>query len=98
MRLWHLSFAVGAASVMMAMARNPLTRAFLITLTTGLGAVFLGTTAVMALFQTIGALGEAKGLSAHLEAIATTSMVLGVATVLMSAWLFVGAWFLWITS
>ena len=34
----------------------------------------------MALFQTIGALGEAKGLFAHAEAVATTALVLIIAT------------------
>lgn len=97
MRLSHLIYAIAAVSVMMTLARNPLSRVFLIMLTTGIGAVFLGTTAVMALVQTIGGLGEAKGLSAHVEAIVSTSVVLAVATALMSAWLFVGAWFLWVT-
>ncbi len=38
----------------------------------------------MALFQTIGALGEAKGLFAHAEAVATTTLVLVLATAMMS--------------
>ena len=59
---------------------------------TALGEVVIGTTAVLALFQTIGSLGEAKGLFAHAEAVATTALVLIIATTIMSSWLFAGAW------
>ena len=47
---------------------------------------------MLALFQTIGSLGEAKGLFAHAEAVATTALVLIIATTIMSSWLFAGAW------
>ena len=64
----------------------------LIVFITALGEVVIGTTAVLALFQTIGSLGEAKGLVAHAEALATTTLVLVLATFIMSSWLFAGAW------
>ena len=93
MRIRHLIYAVAAVSVMMAIGRDPTARVFLIVFATGLGEVLFGTTAILALFQTVGALGEAKGLRAHVEAVAATSVVLVVAMALMSAWLFAGAWF-----
>jgi hypothetical protein len=92
MRLWHLFVFILALSLVLAIVRDPVGRIALIVFVTALGEVVLGTTAVMALFQTIGALGEAKGLFAHMEAVATTTLVLIVATTVMTSWLFVGAW------
>ncbi|MFO0908436.1 MAG: hypothetical protein U0794_08755 [Isosphaeraceae bacterium] len=92
MRLWHLLGLVFTASVVLALARDPLSRVFLIVLTTGLGEVFLGLASVMTLFQTIGALGEARRLVDYAEALAATTVTLTLATALMSAWLFVGFW------
>ena len=92
MRLWHLFVFILALSLILAIVRDPVGRIALIVFVTALGEVVIGTTAVMALFQTIGALGEAKGLFAHAEAVATTTLVLIVATAVMSSWLFAGAW------
>ncbi len=92
MRLWQLTFAVATLAVVMTIARDPTGRAFVIVFTTGLGEVVLGLTSIMALFQTVGAIGEAKRLSDHVEAVAATTAVLALGSVLMSAWLFVGAW------
>jgi hypothetical protein len=92
MRLWHLLSVVGVIAAGMTLARDPVTRVLMITLATGLGEVGFGLAAVMALFQTVGALGEAKGLHAHAEALAATTLVLTVATAVMSAWLFAGFW------
>lgn len=92
MRLWHVIFGVAATAMVMALLRDPAGRAFVIVSVTGTGFVFLGLAAVMALFQTVGALGEAKSLLAHAEALAATSVVLTLATGLMSGWLFAGFW------
>lgn len=92
MRLWQMAFAIATLAVVMTIARDPIGRTFVIVFTTGLGEVVLGLTAIMALFQTVGAIGEAKRLSDHVEAIAATTAVLTVGSALMSAWLFVGAW------
>jgi hypothetical protein len=92
MRLWHLFVFIFAMGVILAIIRDPVGRIALIVFFTALGEVVIGTTAIMALFQTIGALGEAKGLVAHAEAVATTTLVLVLATAVMSSWLFVGAW------
>ncbi|MGP0065372.1 MAG: hypothetical protein ACLQGP_17440 [Isosphaeraceae bacterium] len=92
MRLWHLFVFIFAMGVFLAIIRDPVGRIALIVFFTALGEVVIGVTAVMALFQTIGALGEAKSLVAHAEAVATTTLVLVLATAFMWSWLFVGAW------
>src|SRR5215831_7368085 len=91
MRLWHLVVFIMALGMILAIVRDPVGRIALIVFTTALGEVVIGTTAVLALFRTIGAIGEAKGLFAHAEAVATT-LVLIIATTVMSSWLFAGAW------
>ncbi len=92
MRLWHLSAIILMLGLVMAIARDPVGCVALIVFVTGLGEVILGTTAIMALFQTIGALGMARGLLQHGQAVAATTFVLVLATGVMSLWLFVGAW------
>jgi hypothetical protein len=92
MRLWHLVVVILALSLIFTIVRDPVGRIGLIVFLTALGEAVFGTTAVLALFQTIGALGEAKGLFAHAEAVATTALVLIIATTIMSSWLFAGAW------
>ena len=92
MRLWHLFVFIIALGLVLAIIRDPVGRIALIVFFTALGEVVFGTTAVLALFQTIGAIGEAKGVVAHAEAVATTTLVLIIATAVMSSWLFAGAW------
>src|SRR4051794_19686015 len=92
MRLWHTLFLVAGLACVLTLTREPIGRAFVIVFLTGLGEVGFGLAAVLALFQTVGALGEAKGLFAHAEALMATTVVLALSTALMSGWLFVGAW------
>jgi len=92
MRLWHLFVFIAALCLILAIVRDQVGRIALIVFVTALGEVIIGTTAVLALFQTIGSLGEAKGLLAHAEAVATTTLVLIIGTTVMSWVLFVGAW------
>ena len=92
MRLWHLFVFILGLGLVLTIVRDPVGRIALIVFVTALGEVIIGTTAVLALFQTIGSLGEAKGLFAHAEAVATTTLVLIIATTIMSSWLFAGAW------
>lgn len=92
MRLWHLVVFILAMGLVLAIVRDPVGRIALIVFVTALGEVVIGTTAVLALFQTIGSLGEAKGVVAHAEAVATTTLVLVLATAVMSSLLFGGAW------
>jgi hypothetical protein len=92
MRLWHLLLTVLLGALLLSAARDPVAIVAVIVFVTGLGEVVLGTTAIMALFQTLGALGTARGLTAHAEALVATTVVLAVATALMTGWLFIGAW------
>jgi hypothetical protein len=92
MRLWHLLTFIIGLGLVLAIVRDPVGRVALIVFVTALGEVIFGTTAILALFQTIGSLGEAKGLFAHAEAVASTTLVLIIATTIMSSWLFAGAW------
>lgn len=92
MRLWHLILAIVVLAFAMTVARDPAGRVAMIVFGTGLGAVFLGTTSVLALFQSVGAIGEARGPGGHAEAIAATALVLTVATAGISGWLFLGMW------
>jgi hypothetical protein len=91
-RLWHLLYVVAAMGLVMTLARDPMSRVMLIVVATGIGEVVFGLTAVMALFQTIGALGEARGLFDHAEALAATSFVLAVGSAVMCGWLVIGMW------
>jgi hypothetical protein len=97
MRLWHLLVFILAFSLILTIVRDQVGRIALIVFVTALGEVIVGTTAVLALFQTIGSLGEAKGLFAHAEAVATTTLVVIIGTTIMSSVLFVGAWLIQVT-
>jgi len=94
MRLWHLVVLILMLAILLAIVRDTVGRVALIVFFTALGEVILGTTAVMALFQTIGAIGMARGLFEHGQALAATTLVLIIATTIMSMWLFLGAWLL----
>jgi hypothetical protein len=92
MRLWHLVVFILVLGILLTIVRDTVGRITLIVFVTMLGEVVLGTTAVMALFQTIGAIGMARGLFEHGQAVAATTLVLIIATSIMSFWLFFGAW------
>lgn len=94
MRLWHLVFAVLVVAVVLALARDDVGMVAMIVFVTGLGECVLGTTALMALFQTIGAIGESKGWTDGMTALTATTVVLMVSGVVMTGWLFVGVWVL----
>jgi hypothetical protein len=97
MRIWHLSVAILVTAVVLSIVRDPVGRVALIVFVTASGEAALGLTAVMALFQTIGAIGMARGVLDHAEAVASTTLVLLVATAVMSFWLFIGAWLIQVT-
>ena len=92
MRLWHLVFAVAVVAGVMTLVREDAGRVGVIVFAIGLGECAFATAALMALFQTVGAFGTARGLIAHVTAIAATTLVLATASTIMVAWLFVGAW------
>jgi hypothetical protein len=92
MRLWHLIFLVMMAAIVAAVARESVGRVALVVFVTGLLEFILGTTFLMTLFRTFGAIGEARRLLAYLEAIIATALVLVVASYVMTAVLWVGVW------
>jgi hypothetical protein len=92
MRLWHLVLLILVLGIVFSIIRDPVGRIALIVFLTAIGEVVFGVTAVMALFQTIGAIGLARSLLAHAQAVAATTVVLVIATATMSMWLFIGAW------
>jgi hypothetical protein len=94
MRLWHLVLAVLFAAIFLGIAREKTGQVALIVFFTGLGEILFGTTALMALFQTVAAIGHANRPSAYIEAVAATVLVLMVATLLMNGVLWIGAWLL----
>ncbi|AGA25903.1 hypothetical protein [Singulisphaera acidiphila] len=92
MRLWHLTLAIVLIALVLTVAQDAVGMVAIVVFITGLGEAVVGTTAIIALFQTLGSLGEAKGLSAHAEAVVATTVVLAVSTAIMTGWLFIGAW------
>jgi hypothetical protein len=92
MRLWHLGLLILVLGIVFTIVREPAGRIGLIVFVTCLGEVVIGVTAVMALFQTIGAIGMARGLLEHGTAFFATTVVLFGATAIMSTVLFIGAW------
>jgi len=92
MRLWPLVFGILVIAIALSVARDPAGRVAPIVFRTRTGEVIVGTTVVLALFQTAGAIGEARGLPAHVGAPAATTLVLAVATFVMTGRLFVGVW------
>ena len=92
MRLWHLVVMILVVGILLAIGRDTVGQIALIVFVTAVGEVVFGTTAVMALFQTIGAIGMARGLFEHGQALAATTLVLLGSTAVMSTWLFIGAW------
>jgi hypothetical protein len=91
MRLWHILFAVFVLAMGMGIARDEVGRVAVIVFLTALGEVVLGTSFLMMLFRTFGALGMARSPMAYAEAIAATAGVLVVAAGAMVGVLWCGA-------
>ena len=91
MRISTLLFAVLVIGTILGIARDEVGRVAVIVFLTGLATTVSGVAAIMALFQTIGAIGEARTLGAHVEALAATVMVLTVASTIMLGLMFAGA-------
>ena len=92
MRLWHLVFGILVVALVLSLARDPAGRVAVIVFVVGLGEAVSGTTAILALFRTIGAIGEADTLCSHAEAVLATTVVLAVGTFCMAGLIAVGAW------
>ena len=91
MRISTLLFAVLVIGTVMGVARDEVGRVAVIVFVTGLVTTASGVASIMALFQTIGAFGEARTPAAHVEALAATVLVLTVASTIMLGLMFAGA-------
>lgn len=92
MRLWHWLLGAALLAVVLTIARDPAGRVAMVVFFTMVGEVIVGTTAIMMLFQTVGAIGEAKGLVEHAAAVFATTVVLAIGTALMWGLLVIGGW------
>ncbi len=92
MRLSTTMFFVLVLAVAFALLRDEVGRVAVIVFITGLGVTVGGLMAIMTLFQTLGAFGEARTLAAHVEALASTVLVLAISSVGMLATMFAGAY------
>lgn len=90
MRLWHIILAVVVLAAVMAAARDDVGRVALVVFFFGLGEFLLGTAALVTLFKTVGAIGQARHIGAYLGAVCATILVLVVASLVMNALLWVG--------
>ena len=90
MRLSTLLFAILVIATVMGIARDEVGRVAVIVFFTGLGTMVACLGAIMALFQTLGAFGEAQSLGSHVEALAATALVLVVGSSVTLGMLFAG--------
>lgn len=91
MRLSTWLFLVVVLGTAMAIARDDMGRVALIAFVTGVAVIATVLTAVMALFQTVAALSEAGTLTAQVEAIAATAVVLAIGSSASLGLLYAGA-------
>jgi hypothetical protein len=92
MRLWHLILAVMLVGVVLGMWRDPTSRVALIVFVSGTGECALGTAALLALFQTLGAVGYASRPREYAYALLSTGLVLLTSTAVMMGVLWVAIW------
>jgi hypothetical protein len=92
MRILHIVFAVFMLALALTIAREPVGRVALVVFVTLGGELVCGTTAVMLLFRTIAAIGDARGVIDYAQGFLATAIVLFVA-----AWLMLGMFSLCVT-
>ena len=92
MRIWHLFWESWSRRFCSAVLRDPAGRVGIVVFLMGLCETVLGVTALMALFQTVAAIGYANRFSAYIESIVATILVLAVASLVMNGVLWVGFW------
>lgn len=97
MRLWHLVFGILVLALALTIARDPAGRVAVIVFFVGLAEVILGTSALLVLFQAVGAIGEAARPRAYAGAVAAATLVLTAATAIMVGVIFAGAWLVSVT-
>lgn len=85
-------FLVFGAALVFTLLRDEVGRVAVIVFLTGVGVTGGGLMAIMALFQTVGAFGEARTLVGYLEAIIATALVLAVGSSAMLFLMFGGAY------
>ncbi|WP_435018865.1 hypothetical protein TA3x_000852 [Tundrisphaera sp. TA3] len=91
MRLATWVFLVLVLGVVMGIARDEVGRVAVIVFVAGAAITAAGLTISLALFQTVAALGEARGVAAHLEAAVATAVVLAVGSALIVGLFFAAA-------
>jgi hypothetical protein len=91
MRLSTLLFVILVLATLMGIVRDEIGRVAVIVFFTGLGTILVVLGAILALFQTVGAFGEAQSLLSHIEALAATAVVLLVGSSVTLGLLFAGA-------
>lgn len=84
MRIWHGFVGVIVVSILLALVRDDVGRVALIVFVAGVGEVAVGLFAILGLFRTLGRFGEARGPVAHLEAVASTLLILVAAASVMA--------------
>jgi hypothetical protein len=92
MRVSHLLLVVFFCAMLFGVAREPHGRVAIVVFFTGGTVLILALLAIMSLFRTLGAFGEARTAFAHLEALVATMLVLVVASVSINAVLWAGTW------
>ncbi len=92
MRIGHLILAVFLSAIVMSLVRSPAGRVTVVTFVFGTAMMAAALVTLLAMFQTVGSLGEARGLGQHLEALAATAAVtvVGAGVTLMALW--AGIW------
>jgi len=90
MRIWHGFVGVIVVAILLALVRDDVGRVALIVFVAGVGEVAVGLFAILGLFRTLGRFGEARGAVAHLEAVASTVLILVAAAAAMVGLLWVG--------
>jgi hypothetical protein len=97
LRLWHLVFGILVLAMALTIARDPAGRVAVIVFFVGLAEVILGTSALLVLFQAVGAIGEADRPFAYAGAVVTATLVLAASTAIMAGLIFAGAWLVSVT-
>ncbi len=92
MRLWHLLLGVFLTALLLVILRDPAGRVGVVVFFTGLAEVAFGVAALLALFQTVGAIGHAETVGSYLQAVTATILVLAIASVVMNGLLWIALW------
>jgi hypothetical protein len=90
MRLWHVLVLVFLVAMALSVWQSEYGRITLVLFLTGIGEVAVGATALMNLFKSVGAFGNAKSFQAHVEALVATALILTAGSIGMTAVLWFG--------